>query len=60
MKRLLLPTILIAFAIVCLSIIHIDNVNKLDVQSNELRKKHENHSVDIEQGDSSMIEAKIK
>ncbi len=41
MKRLLLPLALIAFAIICLSIVHIDNVNKLDIQSNELRKKHQ-------------------
>ncbi len=41
MKRLLLPTVLIAFAVICLSIVHIDNVNKLDAQSKELRKKHQ-------------------
>ncbi len=41
MKRLLLPIVLIAFAIICLSIVHIDNVNKLDAQSKELRKKHQ-------------------
>ncbi len=39
MKRLLLPIALIAFATICLSIVHIDNVNKLDAQSNELRQK---------------------
>ncbi len=58
MKRLLLPIALIAFTIVCLSIVHIDNINKLDTQSNELRKKQQtefntkvsvdvNNSVDI-------------
>ncbi|TSE11480.1 hypothetical protein [Aquimarina algiphila] len=41
MKRLLLPIVLITFAVICLSIVHIDNVNKLDAQSNELRKKHQ-------------------
>ncbi len=41
MKRLLLPILLIAFAVICLSIVHIDNVNKLDAQSNELRKKQD-------------------
>ncbi|AXT59758.1 hypothetical protein D1816_05090 [Aquimarina sp. AD10] len=41
MKRLLLPTVLIAFAVVCLSIVHVDNVNKLDAQSKELRKKQQ-------------------
>lgn len=41
MKRLLLPIVLISFAVICLSIVHIDNVNKLDAQSNELRKKQE-------------------
>ncbi|WP_109300817.1 hypothetical protein [Aquimarina sp. AU474] len=39
MKRLLLPIALIAFATISLSIVHIDNVNKLDAQSNKLRKK---------------------
>ncbi len=47
MKRLFLPVALISFAIVCLSIVHIDNVNKLENQSNELRKKH-NNSIQIE------------
>ncbi|WP_281986259.1 hypothetical protein [Aquimarina aggregata] len=41
MKRLLLPTVLIVFAVVCLSIVHVDNVNKLDAQSKELRKKQQ-------------------
>ncbi|WP_282079050.1 hypothetical protein [Aquimarina algiphila] len=41
MKRLLLPIVLITFAVICLSIVHIDNVNKLDAQSNELRKKQQ-------------------
>lgn len=40
MKRLLLPIVLITFAVICLSIVHIDNVNKLEAQSNELRKKY--------------------
>lgn len=37
MKRLFLPLGLIAFAVVCLGIVHIDNVNKLDEASNRLR-----------------------
>ena len=44
MKRLLLPIVLITFAVICLSIVHIDNINKLDAQSNELRKKHEDRT----------------
>ncbi len=40
MKRLLLPLVLISFSVICLSIVHIDNVNKLESQSIELRKKH--------------------
>ncbi len=39
MRRLFLPMALITFTVICLSIVHIDNVNKLDAQSNELRKK---------------------
>ncbi|MBW1296990.1 hypothetical protein [Aquimarina litoralis] len=41
MKRLFLPLALISFAVVCLSIVHIDNVNKLDKKYNQLREKHQ-------------------
>ncbi len=41
MKRLLLPIMLIVFAVICLGIVHIDNINKLDAQSNELRKEQQ-------------------
>lgn len=40
MKRLLLPISLISFAVICLSIVHIDNINRLESQSNRLRQKH--------------------
>ncbi|WP_103068335.1 hypothetical protein [Aquimarina sediminis] len=50
MKRLLLPIVLITFAVICLCIVHIDNVNKLDAQSNELRKKHQTEGYLIENG----------
>ncbi|GAA4278771.1 hypothetical protein [Aquimarina mytili] len=42
MKQFILPISLISFAVICLSIVHIDNVNKLESQSDELRKKHQN------------------
>ncbi len=55
MKRLLLPTVLIAFAIICLSIVHIDNINKLDAQSKELREKHqEDKSSEIQINNSTV------
>ncbi|WP_024770052.1 hypothetical protein [Aquimarina macrocephali] len=55
MKRLLLPIVLITFAVICLSIVHIDNINKLDAQSNELRKKHQTkHTVKHRTNDSSV------
>ncbi|GAA4271687.1 hypothetical protein U6A24_13955 [Aquimarina gracilis] len=61
MKRLLLPIALIAFAIICLSIVHIDNVNKLDQQSKELRKKHQtNESSGIEVNNSASELPKVK
>ncbi|WP_108869248.1 hypothetical protein [Aquimarina aquimarini] len=60
MKRLLLPIILISFAVVCLSIVHIDNVNKLDTQSNELRKKHQENILDNQVDDSLIIEPSTK
>ena len=41
MKRLFLPLALISFAVICLSIVHIDNVNKLDEKYNQLREKHQ-------------------
>ncbi len=61
MKRLLLPIALIAFAIICLSIVHIDNVNKLDAQSKELRKKHQtNEGSEIQVNNSPSELPKIK
>ncbi|MCK8520284.1 hypothetical protein M0D21_01825 [Aquimarina sp. D1M17] len=51
MKRLLLPLALISFSVISLSIVHIDNINKLDTHSNELRKK-----VDTELNTNSTIE----
>ncbi len=61
MKRLLLPIALIAFAIICLSIVHIDNVNKLDAQSKELRKKHQtNTGAEMQMNNSSVDVSKIK
>ncbi len=41
MKQFILPISLISFAVICLSIVHIDNVNKLESQSDKLRKKHQ-------------------
>ncbi len=41
MKQFILPLSLISFAVICLSIVHIDNVNKLESQSDELRKKQQ-------------------
>lgn len=41
MKRLLLPISLITFAVICLSIVHIDNINKLETKSKELKEKYE-------------------
>ncbi|MDY8135793.1 hypothetical protein [Aquimarina sp. 2201CG5-10] len=43
MKRLFLPIALISFAVICLGIVHIDNVNKLDAESTKLREKHQSH-----------------
>lgn len=48
MKRLFLPLALVSFAVICLSIVHIDNVNKLEAESNKLRKKHQSH-IDLKQ-----------
>ncbi|WP_378187764.1 hypothetical protein ACE939_05230 [Aquimarina sp. W85] len=39
MKRLLLPIALLSFAVICLSIVHLNNIRKLDKESNELREK---------------------
>ena len=39
MKRLVLPLVLISFAFVCLCIVHIDNINKLEKESNRLQEK---------------------
>ncbi len=49
MKRLFLPLALMAFAVICLCIVHIDNVNKLDEEFNQLREKHqvEHHQKEI-------------
>ncbi len=55
MKRLLLPIVLITFAVICLSIVHIDNVNRLDAQSNELRKKHNTKQYKIEHSINTSI-----
>lgn len=41
MKRLFLPIALLSFSVICLSIVHIDNVNKLDKEYNQLREKHQ-------------------
>lgn len=41
MKRLFLPLALISFAIICLCIVHIDNVNKLEAESIKLREKQQ-------------------
>ncbi|WP_405206372.1 hypothetical protein [Aquimarina sp. LLG6339-5] len=49
MKRLFLPVALISFAVICLSIVHIDNVNKLDKEYNQLREKHQiNDNSDVD------------
>ncbi|WP_299443808.1 hypothetical protein [uncultured Aquimarina sp.] len=55
MKRLFLPIALISFAVICLSIVHIDNVNKLDEEYNQLREKHK-----IENSSESEITATQK
>lgn len=39
MKRLVLPLVLVSFAFVCLCIVHIDNINKLERESNRLQEK---------------------
>lgn len=36
MKQLLLPVILICFAICCLGFVHIDNMNKLEKETSEI------------------------
>ncbi len=46
MKRLLLPLVLIAFAVICLGIVHIDNVNEINSQSDKLRKKHQKYTIE--------------
>lgn len=55
MKRLLLPIILITFAVICLSIVHIDNVNRLDAQSDELRKKYTTEQYKVEKPTNTSI-----
>ncbi|MFL1895156.1 hypothetical protein ACJRPK_05605 [Aquimarina sp. 2-A2] len=39
MKRLFLPIALLSFAVICLSIVHLENINKLDKESTELQQK---------------------
>ncbi|GAA3511240.1 hypothetical protein GCM10022393_26270 [Aquimarina addita] len=59
MKKILLPLILISFAIITLGFIHIDNVNKLDQQYNDLRdKQQKNNTIDTE--NSKMFVSDIK
>ena len=41
MKRLLLPVLLICFAIFCLSYIHIDNMNKINEEKAAIEKQKE-------------------
>jgi len=53
MKRLFLPIGLISFAIICLSIVHIDNINKLDAEFNELREKHKTKNLSFDTNNSS-------
>ncbi|WP_025740400.1 hypothetical protein [Aquimarina pacifica] len=61
MKPFLLPITLITFAILCLSIVHIDNVNKLDEKSEELRKKHQIENVlDDQKENRSDLVSRIK
>jgi len=55
MKRLFLPLALISFAVICLSIVHIDNVNKLDKEYNQLREKHKISTI----SDTEIINSKI-
>ncbi|WP_188112052.1 hypothetical protein [Aquimarina sp. RZ0] len=45
MKRLFLPLALISFSIICLSIVHIDNMNKLDIESKKLKKNYKTNSL---------------
>ncbi len=44
MKRLLLPIVLLSFAVVSLGIVHIDNVNKLNANADQLREKHQTNT----------------
>lgn len=52
MKRLFLPIALLSFAVICLSIVHLENINKLDKESNELREKqlklNQNNTIELE------------
>ncbi|QKX06553.1 hypothetical protein HN014_17080 [Aquimarina sp. TRL1] len=41
MKRLFLPLVLLTVAVICLSVVHIDNVNKINTESEKLRKKYQ-------------------
>lgn len=41
MKRLVLPLALLTFTVICLSIVHLDNINKLNAASQELRERYE-------------------
>jgi len=55
MKQFLLPISLMIFAVVCLGIVHVDNVDKLDLESNKLREKYERKITKEDQKDSVAI-----
>lgn len=59
MKKILLPLFLICFTVITLGFIHIDNVNKLDKQYNDIEiKKQLDTRVDTQK--SEMIMSDIK
>lgn len=60
MKRLFLPLALISFAVICLSIVHIDNVNKLDAESNKLREKQQSQLDVIKDSNTTESASQIK
>ncbi len=49
MKTLFLPLTLISFTVLCLSILHVENIDTLERTSNTLQEKHEQyrHTNDI-------------
>ncbi|MDY8135543.1 hypothetical protein [Aquimarina sp. 2201CG5-10] len=53
MKKLLLPLVLFSFAVLSLSIVHLDNISKLEIRSNELRKKQ---SSSIDSMDNQLVD----